>query len=162
MMTLNLFVGIIIGMGGISLSTSMGGIDEVLEAVPPILFTLSHLRQMAADVEGNLGITFVLHGEVGVGAPYEYGCCTQNDVELSIDGAMGLEGNCPNYDYNYCNPDFHQRGYRVGTAVTEEQVMEVCLVGLEGGLAFHNTAEHYAKRVSDGHCKDGKGEGDQT
>ena len=106
-MTLNLLVGIIIGMGGISLSTSMGGVDEVLKFVPPIFFSLTHLRQMAADVVGGLGITFVLHGEVSIGAPYEDGCCTQYDIELSIDGTMCLKSYSPYYHNDNSNTDFY-------------------------------------------------------
>ncbi len=75
---------------------------------------------------------------------------------------MCLECDCPNNDDNNRNGDFHQRGDRVGTAVVEEHVVEVCLVGLEGRYALRDTAEHDTEGISYGHSKDGEGQRNKT
>lgn len=55
---------------------------------------------------------------------------------------MHLERDGPNDDNENRNSDFHQRSERVRTAIVEEHVMKVRLIGLKGGIALHDAAEH--------------------
>ena len=107
----------------------------------------------------NGGIAFVLEGEIGIGAPDEDSSCSKDNIELGIDGATGFERNGPNDDDNNSNAYFHQRSDGVGTTVVEEHVVEVGLVGLEGGISLHDAAEHDAEGITNGNGKNGQREG---
>lgn len=117
MMTHILLVRMFLGIITRFLLASIRCIDEVLEPCPPFFVALAGLGEPFADAECGNGVTLVLERKVGVGAPNKDGSSGEYDVELGIDGAIGLEGDGPDDNDDNSNGDFHQRGYGVGTTI---------------------------------------------
>lgn len=101
-------------------------------------------------------------GKISICAPNKNGSGSNDNVELSIDGAMGFEGYGPNNGNEDCDTNLNQRSDGVGTAVVEQHVMQVCLVGFEGGIAFHNASEHHTQCVSHWNSKDSECQRDKS
>ena len=91
-----------IGMGRIA-ARAVGRVDEALEFGPPFLVALSHHSKPSSDAECIHRVALVLQGKISVGAPHEDSSCSEDDVELGVDGAIGLEGNGPNNNNKNCN-----------------------------------------------------------
>ena len=120
---------------------------------------MANLSEQSANAVSGNRIAFVLEREIGIGAPDKKGCSSQDNVELGIDGAIGLESDGPDDDDDDGDSDFHQRCDGVRATVLKKHVMEMRLVSLEGGIALGNAAEHDAKGIAYGYCKNGESQG---
>ena len=120
-----------------------GGTDAAIEAV-----------------EGTLGLDLSLHD--GIEAEGDEETKEHHEVELEVDGGATAVGDEPTEHDEEVGGDDGQGGAYVGVAELYIEVVEVGLVGVEGGLATDHAGTHHAQGVEDGDAQHSKGEGDEA
>lgn len=85
-------------------------------------------------------------------------CHGDNDVELHIDASATFVGNIPHQNVQKINQENTDGGAYMGKAHIDEQMMEVGLVGMEGGGATQHTHAHHTHGIEYGNGEDGEGQ----
>ena len=93
------------------------------------------------------------------GAPYEEHTEENGYIELHVHTHAASVGDVPEDDDEDVEDDLEQGGHEMACTGTEQHVVQVGVVGMEGALVSEEAASHDTEGVEDGYAADAEHQG---